>query len=171
MTGTIADVCIDFSARTSRQRHLCAPTPAARPPCCLSYFAKARPAPLRACPACRRCLSRFARTCPACPLLARLQTRRALYDMFSLYCEEAQQPGQFRSDLRRIITQGQCALLHCSAVCTAGLQPGRTGAGWVAGCVMHWLPLTPWAPSLRPLLLQQKRASRMRTLASLWRAT
>jgi hypothetical protein len=26
--------------------------------------------------------------------------------MFSLYCEEAQTPGQFKSDMRRIITQG-----------------------------------------------------------------
>jgi len=35
------------------------------------------------------------------------QTRRALYDMFSLYCEEAQQPDQYRTDLRRIIAQGE----------------------------------------------------------------
>ena len=56
--------------------------------------------------------------------------------MFSLYCEEAQQPGQFRSDMRRIITQGDRraglggggvlpSLLHVAASMRAG---GRLGA-------------------------------------------
>lgn len=30
--------------------------------------------------------------------------RRGLFDMFALYCEEGQAPGQFRSDLRRNVS-------------------------------------------------------------------
>jgi hypothetical protein len=55
-----------------------------------------------------------------------MQIRRSLYDMFSLYCEEAQTPGQFRTDLRRIISQG-------------GQMAGWVG-GWVergGGCMFH----------------------------------
>ena len=61
--------------------------------------------------------------CPALPALTptslthphpihphAMQIRRSLYDMFALYCEEAQTPGQFRTDLRRIITQGGWAV-------------------------------------------------------------
>ena len=34
--------------------------------------------------------------------------------MFSLYCEEAQTPGQFRNDLRRIVNQGEALAVVCS---------------------------------------------------------
>lgn len=60
----------------------------------------------------RYCLCSVARQCggqlgQALPQAFPVQTRRALYDMFGLYCEEAQQPGQFRNDLRRIIAQAK----------------------------------------------------------------
>ncbi|KAL4434374.1 hypothetical protein ABPG75_000815 [Micractinium tetrahymenae] len=63
----------------------------------------------------RYCLCSVARQCgiqlgEALPQAFPPQTRRALYDMFSLYCEEAQQPGQFRSDMRRIITQAKARI-------------------------------------------------------------
>ncbi|KAL4428595.1 hypothetical protein ABPG77_008907 [Micractinium sp. CCAP 211/92] len=63
----------------------------------------------------RYCLCSVARQCgiqlgEALPQAFPPQTRRSLYDMFSLYCEEAQQPGQFRSDLRRIITQAKARI-------------------------------------------------------------
>ncbi|PSC67904.1 furry homolog-like [Micractinium conductrix] len=63
----------------------------------------------------RYCLCAVARQCgvqlgEALPQAFPAQTRRALYDMFSLYCEEAQQPGQFRSDMRRIITQAKARI-------------------------------------------------------------
>lgn len=53
-----------------------------------------------------------------------LQTRRALYDLFGLYCEEAQTPGQFKNDMRRIIAQG--GSLNCcrrSRIAFAGVMP------------------------------------------------
>ena len=52
--------------------------------------------------------------------------------MFSLYCEEAQTPGQFKTDLRRIITQGRCSaccLLVCLCVCAACWKNLRSGRG------------------------------------------
>lgn len=64
------------------------------------------------------------------------QTRRALYDMFSLYCEEAQQPGQFRSDLRRIIAQGEATRSGHALSCAVPPQQG----GGRAACVRSALP-------------------------------
>ncbi|KAI3439023.1 hypothetical protein D9Q98_001435 [Chlorella vulgaris] len=42
-------------------------------------------------------------------------TRRALYDLFGLYCEEAQTPGQFKNDLRRIIAQAKARIKDADA--------------------------------------------------------
>lgn len=100
------------------------------------------------------------------------QTRRSLYDMFSLYCEEAQQPGQFRSDLRRIITQGgrggwmdSCLgapgrLLHCGSLPTVAWSVATQRGVCPCPAVPSHPITTPHHPSL--LLVQPRLASRTR---------
>lgn len=107
------------------------------------------------------------------PSLPHLQTRRSLYDMFSLYCEEAQTPGQFRNDLRRIVNQGElwpCLLmsrcLYCLQCVVGGLAaPPRSCAGpspclTVLNRPFQYAP-TPVVLMLGPAL-QPRRASSTR---------
>lgn len=96
---------------------------------------------MNSCSACSTACSLLLANCAQFHPLA--QTRRSLYDMFSLYCEEAQTPGQFRNDLRRIVNQGglagQCLVPDtvgtcCRSICnlrrkTCAASSTRVG-GW-----------------------------------------
>ena len=98
----------------------------------------------------------------ACMLSHHLvQTRRSLYDMFSLYCEEAQTPGQFKTDLRRIITQGRCRPPACCSRVCALLPAGMHSGG--RGKPMQLIHLA--------LLLQPRPRSRTPSSAGSWRRT
>ena len=63
----------------------------------------------------RYCLAVVARHCSmqladAQPAAFPAQVRRGLFDMFSLYCEEGQAPGQFRNELRRNVSAAKARI-------------------------------------------------------------